>query len=392
MNFIRRFYILIIFSVTLLSCNRAAETGEIVIPYSVEDFEKVIDGKQTRMYIVSNENGMLLTLSNYGARIVSLYAPDKEGTMEDVVLGSPSLEEYINGNPGVGATIGPVANRISDAQFEIDGETYHLPNNKGTVCHHSGPDSFYRQVWEGTEIMTDSGPAVEMSLFSADGQWGFPGNKEVTVRYTLTEENALYIDYTAVTDKSCYINLTNHAYFNLGGPDTENIEGHFIEINADSITPFGDERLVPSGEIMNIKGTDLDFTDLTRIGDRIDSPFPQMQMVHGYDHNYVLNKNDKSKFPTFCAKVVEPVSGRVMKCYTTEPAVQFYTANFLDGTMKGNGREFLTKRSGLCLETQHFPDSPHNDHFPNTLISPEDTFRSRTIYTFLVQDEKNDKL
>lgn len=363
-------------------CNQGSGNAGVELPYEEEAFEKEIDEKSTSLYVMRNKQGMLLTLSDYGARIVSLYAPDKHGKMEDVVLGCSDIDQYINGNPGVGAVIGPVTNRISGAWFEIEGMRYDLPDNKGGVCLHSGPDSFYRQVWEGRKIPCDTGSCVEMYLFTPDGRWGFPGNKEVTVRYTLTDQNALVIDYTATTDKRCHFNLTNHAYFNLDGPDCEDILNHYIEINADSFTPFGGNNLVPSGEIRSVKGTDLDFTRSVRIGERIESRMDQMQLVGGYDHNYVLNQHRDSDRLTFCARVFEPVSGRVMECYTTEPAVQFYTANFLDGTMRGNGRDFLTRRSGLCLETQHYPDSPHHDHFPSTLLEPGDTLRSRTIYRF----------
>ncbi len=369
-------------------CKRSGKNEGVQLPYTKEDFEREIDGKTTSLFVLRNTNGMILTLSDYGARMVSLYAPDKSGNLEDVVLGCPSLEEYINGNPGVGAVIGPVANRISGAWFEIEGIRYDLPDNKGGVCHHSGPDSFYRQVWEGREVPCDSGACVEMYLFTPDGRWGFPGNKEVTVRYTLTDDNALIIDYTATTDKSCYMNLTNHAYFNLGGPDCEDILDHYIEINADSFTPFAGKDLVPSGEIHSVIGTDLDFTQPVSIGERIESSFDQIRLVGGYDHNYVLNKSHGKNRLTFCARVTEPVSGRVMECRTTEPAVQFYTANFLDGTMRGNGRKHLTRRSGLCLETQHYPDSPHNAHFPNTLLEPGDTLKSRTVYCFLGDPSK----
>jgi len=371
----------------LMTCNALRRGGDAVLPYDKAAFEKEINGKTTGLYVLKNKNGMLVSLSDYGARIVSLYAPDKNGKMEDVVLGCPSIEEYVLGNPGVGAVIGPVANRISGAWFEIEGIRYELPENKKGVCHHSGPDSFYRQVWEGREVPCDTGASVEMYLFTPDGRWGFPGNKEVTVRYTLTDDHALVIDYRAITDKSCYMNLTNHAYFNLGGPDCGHILDHLLEIHADSFTPFAGEDLVLSGEIRSVKGTDLDFTQPVRIGERIESEMEQMQLAGGYDHNYVLNKDGKDEHLTFCARVSDPVSGRVMECFTTEPGVQFYTANFLNGTMQGNGREFLTSRSGLCLETQHFPNSPHIPHFPCTLLEPEDTLKSRTIYRFSVTSD-----
>ena len=370
---------------SLWSCRNSRNNGEVELPYAREAFEKEINGETTQLYVLRNRSGMVLALSDYGARIVSLYAPDKNGALEDVVLGCPEIDEYVKGNPGVGAVIGPVANRISGAAFEIEGVKYALPDNKGGVCHHSGPDSFYRQVWRGEKGHTDSGDYVDMYLSVPDGRWGFPGNKEVKVRYTLNHHNALYIDYEVTTDKACYFNITNHAYFNLGSGDSQNIHDHIMMINADHFTPFAEKGLVPSGEIRSVSGTDFDFTSPRPIGQRIESEDPQMQMVGGYDHNYVLNHTGATGKLTLCARVREPASGRIMECYTTEPAVQFYTANFLDGSMRGNNREFLTRRSGFCLETQHYPDSPHHAHFPNTLLQAGDTLRSRTIYAFFAE-------
>jgi aldose 1-epimerase len=378
-------FTLISVTVLNLSCMEKKQ-NEIILPYSTADFEQVIDGKQTRLHRLENENGMVLTLSNYGARIISVYAPDKNGEFEDVVLGSSSVEDYVRGNAGVGATIGPVANRIANAKFEIDGVVYELPMNNNNVSLHSGPQSFYRQVWDSREIATDQGHSVEMSLFSHDGQWGFPGNKKVNVTYTLTNDNSIIIDYEATTDKACHINMTNHAYFNLKGEGKGNILDHVLMINANSITPFADSILVPSGEIMDVRGTDLDFTRPMRIGERINSSHRQMVLANGYDHNYVLNKDQHKSEMGFCASLYDPESGRYMECHTTEPAVQLYTANFLNGSMMGKRGVPLNKWDGVCLETQHYPDSPNHKNFPNTLLKPGETFTSRTLYTFSVKE------
>lgn len=364
---------------SLTSCHKPSP--RIDLPYARSDFEKIINGKNTTLISIKNENGMLVTITNYGARIVSIFVPDKEGKFGDVVLGCGNIEGYINGNPGVGAIIGPYANRILNAEFEIDGKQYKLPMNKQDVCHHSGPDSYYRQVWEITHLTASS---VEMSLSSFDRQWGFPGNKKVNVTFKLTDNNSIVIDYQAITDKPCYFNLTNHSYFNLKG--SGDILGHIVKINANHITPFGGPSLTPSGEIQDIRGSDLDLTTPVRIGERINSSNQQIQMVNGYDHNYVLNKNQHKNTLGFCASVYEPQSGRFMECYTTEPAVQFYTANFLNGSMTGKYGDKLERRNGLCLETQHYPDSPHHKSFPNTLLMPDDTLRSRTIYKFSIKE------
>lgn len=375
---------LLVIAGMIVSCS--APKKEFTPSYSKADFEKEVNGKQTTLYTLKNEGGIIVTLTNYGAKIVSIFAPDKNGAMEDVVLGYTNIDKYVAGEAGFGAIVGPYANRIANGQFEIDGQVYdQLPKNDNGACLHSGLESFYRQVWDAKEIQTADGPTVEMTLLSPDGQWGFPGNKNVKVTYTLTKDNGLKIDYEATTDKSCYFNLTNHVYFNLKGEGNGDILDHVMVIDANTSTAVADNHLIPTGEIVDIRGTAMDFTTPHVIGERINDEMPQLKMGNGYDHNYILNKDQNGNQMTFCASLLDPASGRFMECTTTEPAVQLYTGNFLDGSIIGKRGNPYKFRNGICLETQHYPDSPHHANFPNTLLKPGETLKSTTIYKFSVK-------
>ena len=367
----------------IVSCS--APKKEFTPIYSKADFEKEVNGKKTTLFTLKNEDGIIVTLTNYGAKIVSVFAPDKNGTLEDVVLGYKSVDEYVTGDAGQGAVVGPYANRIANGQFEIDGQVYQLPVNNHKACLHSGTESFYRQVYDAKEIQTADGPAVEMTLQSADGQWGFPGNKNVKVTYTLTKDNGLKIDYEATTDKACYFNLTNHVYFNLKGEGMGDILDHVLVVDANYSTAVADSQLIPTGEIVDIRGTAMDFTSPHTVGERINDLMPQLKMGGGYDHNYILNKDQNGREMTFCASILEPASGRFLECFTTEPAVQLYTGNFLKGNIIGKRGNAYNYRNGMCLETQHYPDSPHHPNFPNTLLKPGETLKSTTIYKFSVK-------
>lgn len=367
----------------IVSCS--APKKEFTPIYSKADFEKEVNGKKTTLFTLKNEGGIIVTLTNYGAKIVSVFTPDKNGAMEDVVLGYKSVGEYVAGDAGQGAVVGPYANRIANGQFEIDGQVYQLPVNNHKACLHSGTESFYRQVYDAKEIQTADGPAVEMTLTSADGQWGFPGNKNVKVTYTLTKDNGLKIDYEATTDKACFFNLTNHVYFNLKGEGMGDILDHVLVVDANTSTAVGDSTLIPTGEIVDIRGTAMDFTTPHTVGERINDLMPQLHMGGGYDHNYILNKDQNGHEMTFCASLSEPVSGRFLECFTTEPAVQLYTGNFLKGNIIGKRGNAYNYRNGMCLETQHYPDSPHHPNFPNTLLKPGETLKSTTIYKFSVK-------
>lgn len=345
------------------------------MPYTSENFVSEIGGKSTRLFTLENKNGMIVTLTNYGAKIVSIYAPDRNGNFADVMLGFKSIEDYQKYGASHGAVVGPFANRIANASFSIDGITYSLPVNNGKNCLHSGPDSWYRKVWDFEE----EGNTVGFSLTSADGEFGFPGNKTVNATYTLTDENELKIDYEVTTDKPCHINVTNHSYFNLRGEGNGDVLNHIIVINADKSTPVT-EDMIPTGEIADIRGTELDFTSPHAIGERIDADNLMLFFGSGYDFNYVINKAENEL--AFAASAYEPESGRYMECFTTEPGVQLYTGNHLSGKEIGKAGVAYTKRTGFCLETQHFPDSPNRPEFPSTLVQPGETFKSTTIYRF----------
>lgn len=370
---------LILIIIAALACSQKTQK-EIDMPYSKADFERVVDGKPTSLFTMKNENGMVVTLTNYGAKIVSIYVPDKNGDFADVMLGFNSIEKYREWGASHGAVVGPFANRIANAQFTIGEETYQLPVNNGEACLHSGPDSWYRKVWDYEQ----NGNSTVFTLESPDGEFGFPGNKKVKVTYTLTENNELKIDYEVTTDKATHINLTNHSYFNLRGEGNGDILNHVLVINADKSTPVVDESMIPTGEIVDIRGTDLDFTTPHAIGERIDNDNPQLVFGAGYDFNYVLNK--ESNELSFAASAFEPESGRYMEVFTTEPGVQLYSGNHLNGKEIGKSGNPYTERTGFCLETQHFPDSPNQPGFPSTLLNPGETYRSTTIFKFSVRE------
>jgi aldose 1-epimerase len=370
---------LILIIIAAFACSQKTQK-EIDMPYSKADFERVVDGKPTSLFTMKNENGMVVTLTNYGAKIVSIYVPDKNGDFADVMLGFNSLEKYLEWGASHGAVVGPFANRIANAQFTIGEETYQLPVNNGEACLHSGPDSWYRKVWDYEQ----NGNSTVFTLESPDGEFGFPGNKKVKVTYMLTENNELKIDYEVTTDKATHINLTNHSYFNLKGEGNGDILNHVLVINADKSTPVVDESMIPTGEIVDIRGTDLDFTTPHAIGERIDNDNPQLVFGAGYDFNYVLNK--ESNELSFAASAFEPESGRYMEVFTTEPGVQLYSGNHLNGKEIGKGGKPYTARTGFCLETQHFPDSPNQPGFPSTLLNPGETYRSTTVFKFSVRE------
>ncbi len=341
-------------------------------------FDTLLNGKKTALYTLTNERGMRVSLTNYGAKIVSVVVPGRDGDAADVVLGFSSMAGYLKYGASHGATIGPFANRIAGAAFTIGDELFRLPGNNGKNSIHSGPDSFYRQVWDAQQ----EGNRVVMTLHSPDGEWGFPGNKTVKTTFTLTPENELRIDYEAVSDKATHFNLTNHSYFNLRGEGNGDILDHQVVIMAEEVT-LVDAFMIPTGEFMNVRGTPLDFTTPHALGERIDAPDPQLQMAMGYDFNYVLG--EQTPEPRFAASAWEPESGRYMEVFTTEPGVQLYSGNHLKGTEVGKSGVAYGKRTGFCFETQHFPDSPNKPHFPTTLLNPGDTLRSTTLFKFSVR-------
>jgi aldose 1-epimerase len=336
------------------------------------------DGRPITLYTFTNANGVEIDTMNYGGIILSIRVPDRKGKFADIVLGHEDLDGYIPNPPYIGAVVGRYANRIANGTFTLDGKTYTLPKNNGPNTLHGGIDkTFNKVVWDGEPLKGKSG--VTYTYLSKDGDDGFPGNMKVSVTYTLTEANELVIDYEAATDKTTVVNLSQHSYFNLAGEGTGDILNHEIMINADRFTPV-DKDLIPTGELRPVKGTPLDFTTSTRVGARIDDGYDQIALGHGYDHNWVINRKEDGL--TLAARVYEPTSGRVMEVSTTQPGIQFYTGNFLDGTVTGKQGHVYKRRFGLCLETQHFPDSPNHPDFPSTTLKPGETFKSKTVFKF----------
>jgi aldose 1-epimerase len=338
------------------------------------DYGKTADGTAVDLYTLSNANGVVAKVITYGAIVTELHAPDKDGKLADVVLGCPDLKTYEAGHPFFGAIAGRVANRIAGGKFTLDGKGYRLAVNNGPNTLHGGRRGFDKYVWHAEPVEGAHGPAVRLTRTSPDGEEGFPGNLKVAVTYTLTDDNGLRIDYEATTDKATPVNLTNHSYFNLAGQGSGTILDQVMMIAADKYTP-ADATLIPTGKIEPVQGTPFDFTRPTAIGAR----FKELKgNPAGYDLNYVLNAH--GKLSELAARARDPKSGRVLEMYTTEPGVQLYTANFLDGTQKGMGGVTYPRYAGFCLEAQHFPDAIHHDNFPSVVLKPGDTYRQTTIY------------
>jgi aldose 1-epimerase len=361
----------------LFNCSLAlsALTGSAHAKMSKKSFGKTPLGPAD-LYVLTNTNGMEATITNYGGIVVTLKAPDRNGRFDDVVLGFETIEGYLQDQPYFGALIGRYGNRIGKAQFTLNGKTYKLAVNNGANALHGGLKGFDKVLWSAREI---PGAALELTHTSRDGDEGYPGTLRARVVYRLTDSNELSIEYEATTDKDTVLNLTNHSYFNLAGQGNGDILKHQIKINADRFTPV-DSGLIPTGELKPVAGTPLDFRQSHAIGERINSPDEQIKLGGGYDHNFVLNHTSAGL--SLAAEVYEPTSGRIMQVHTTEPGVQFYTGNFLDGKLTGKGGKKYPQRSGLCLETQHFPDSPNKPRFPSTVLKPGQVFRSTTTYRF----------
>ncbi len=324
---------------------------------------------------------MEVAITNFGAIVVALKAPGRGGQFADVVLGFDSLDGYLKEHPYFGAIIGRYGNRIAKGRFKLNGVEYKLATNNGENHLHGGIKGFDKVVWAARDVSTPQAPALELRYTSKDGEEGYPGNLDVTVIYTLTEGNELRIDYSATTDKDTVVNLTNHSYFNLAGEGNGDILGHEMMINADAFTPV-DAGLIPTGELKKVEGTPFDFRKPAAIGARINADDPQIRYGKGYDHNFVLNR--KGGGLELAARVAEPKSGRVMEVLTTEPGIQFYSGNFLDGSVKGKGGKAYQHRYGFCLETQHFPDSPNKPNFPSTVLKPGGKYQTTTVYRFSV--------
>ena len=338
------------------------------------------DGQAVEVFTLINGNGMELRAMSYGATILSIKVPDARGAMGDVVLGYDSLAEYVKGSPYFGAVVGRYGNRIAKGRFTLDGRTYALAVNNGPNALHGGLRGFDKAVWSAALVQTDGGAGVAFTLVSPDGDEGYPGTLTARVTYTLMHvRNEVVIDYEASTDRATPVNLTNHSYFNLAGAGVGDILGHLVTLDADRMTPV-DTTLIPTGALAPVKGTPFDFRMATAIGARIDADHEQLKNGGGYDHNFVINRVGPGL--VHAARVTEPTSGRTLDISTTEPGVQFYTGNFLDGTLTGKGGLAYPLRSAFCLETQHFPDSPNQADFPSAILRPGRPYRSQTIFAF----------
>lgn len=365
-------------------CNQtpAPRMAEGVVSPNPTKFETEIDGKPVGLYALSNENGMRVYITNHGARIVSLFAPDRNGVFDDVVLGYHSIDEFLaSGEPYLGTIIGRFGNRIGNARFSLDGVEYTLTANNGPNSLHGGPGGFHRRVWE---VVSHTDQSIEMTYTSAHMEEGFPGNLKVTHIITLTPNNGVLLDYIATTDKPTVVNLTNHAFFNLAGEGASTVNNHMLRINAQYYTPV-DSTLIPTGEIAPVEGTPFDFREFTAIGERIGYDHPQLRYGLGYDHNFVIQREGEMGM-VVAASIYDPESGRRMDVITTEPGIQFYGGNFMTGKEIGKRGKAYLHRSAFCLETQHFPDSPNKPHFPSVRLDPGQEYRTQTIYQFLVQD------
>ncbi|MBE7555755.1 MAG: galactose mutarotase [Anaerolineales bacterium] len=332
------------------------------------------------IFTLTNKNGVSTKITNYGGIVMSLNVPDKTGQFGDVVLGFDTVEAYLKPHPYFGALIGRYGNRIANGKFTLEGKDYSLAQNDGPNSLHGGLKGFDKVIWDAKPVDTPDGSALELTYLSKDGEEGYPGNLLVKVIYTLTHDDALRIDYTATSDETTVINLTHHSYFNLAGAGNGDILDHDVLLNAARFTPVN-ETLIPTGELRPVSGTPFDFTQPAKIGLRINQDDQQLKFGLGYDHNWVLNSADGGL--ALAAHVSEPGSGRIMEVWTTEPGIQFYSGNFLDGSNVGKGGKIYQHRYGFCLETQHFPDSPNQPNFPSTVLKASQTYTSTTVYKFL---------
>jgi aldose 1-epimerase len=367
----------------LLSCGKQepasdeTETSKgMTMQIEKSNFGQLPDGQDIELYTLSNSQGVKTGIMTYGATVVFLEVPDREGHMADITLGHDSLEGYLENSPYFGAIVGRYGNRIDEGRFSLDGKEYKLAVNDGKNHLHGGIRGFDKVVWDAETLENEDAVGVKFSYLSPDGEEGYPGNLECSVTYWLTNANELNLEYHAVTDKATPVNLTHHSYFNLAGQGNGDILDHELMLNADKYTPVNDQ-LIPTGEIEPVAGTPFDFTQPYKIGERID------QVPGGYDHNFVLNSSGEQL--ALAARVYEPDSGRVMEIHTTEPGIQFYSGNFLDGAITGKDGKVYHQYYGFCLETQHFPDSTNHPHFPSTILRPGETYTSTTVHTFIVK-------
>ncbi|MBP9900992.1 MAG: galactose mutarotase [Verrucomicrobia subdivision 3 bacterium] len=362
----------------LIGCATMAESKMTI---SHAPFGQAPDGTPVQLYTLRNSRGSEAQICTYGGIVTSLKVADKHGKFGDVVLGYDTLDGYIEKSPHFGCLVGRYGNRIAKGKFTLNGKEYTLAVNNPPNSLHGGVMGFDKVVWKAKVLVSSTGPALELNYTSKDGEEGFPGNLKVAATYTLTEDNALRLDFIATTDADTVCNLTHHSYFNFAGKGE--VLGHVVTIHADRFTPV-DANMIPTGELRPVKGTPLDFTKPTSIGARINSDDEQIKLGGGYDHNWVVNQATPGQL-THAATVTEPTSGRVMEVWTTEPGIQFYTGNFLDGSITGKGGWTYQARNGFCFEPQHFPDSPNQPSFPTTVLKPGQTYQNTIIYKFSVR-------
>ncbi|PIB35778.1 galactose mutarotase [Reichenbachiella sp. 5M10] len=364
-------------------CSSTKQETASQLSVSKEEYGTLSDGRKALLYTLQNSKGTSMQVTNYGGIITSLSVIDKNGEFEDIVLGFDHFESYLNNSPFFGALIGRYGNRIGDAKFSLDDTEYTLSANDGKNHLHGGLKGFDQKVWYSESFETEDGIGVLLKRMSLDGEEGYPGDLQCEVTYTLTNANQLILEYKATTNKKTVVNLTNHSYFNLSGNPTTTVLDHQLELPASKFVPVN-ETLIPTGELTSVAGTPFDFQKLTAIGQGINDEHPQIRYGGGYDHCWVYT--DTTKALKYGGMVYEATSGRVLKIHTTEPGVQFYSGNFLDGTLTGKGNIKYNQRSGLCLETQHFPDSPNQSQFPTTVLEPGQEYYTKTVYEFSIKE------
>ena len=366
---------------TMSLCTLFCGLVACVILFASTALAQVKDFDSIKLYTLKNESGMTVRVTNYGAIVTSIIVPDRNGKQADVALGYDRVEDYINAvdKPYFGAVVGRYGNRIAKGEFTLDGETYSLLKNNGENHLHGGAIGFDKVVWTVDEYV--EAQALTLSYLAKDKEEGYPGNLQLKITYTLADDNSLVVDYHATTDKATPVNVTQHTYFNLKGEGQGTILDHQLMLNAKKFTPV-DESLIPTGEMPTVAGTPFDFTTPKAIGHDIGQQNEQLVFGLGYDHNWILDTDGKEGELSLAAEVHEPSSGRVMEIYTTEPGIQFYCGNFLDGRLKGKAGKPYVHRGGFCLETQHFPDSPNQPNFPSTILKPGETYDSKTVFKF----------
>lgn len=360
-------------------CEKATPPEMRILKETFGEFE----GAKVDIYTLKNANQVEIRITNYGGIVTSIRLPDRDGQFDDVALGYDNLQDYVDNNPYFGCIVGRYGNRIGNAKFTLGEKEYTLAKNDGENSLHGGIKGFDKVLWDAEPVVGEGKQSLKLTYLSKDGEEGFPGNLNITVTYTLTDDNSFIIDYLATTDQRTIVNLTNHTYWNLAGEGSGDILKHELMLNADSFTPV-DQDLITTGEIRSVENTPMDFTKPTAIGDRIDSDDEQLKFGKGYDHNWVLNSGEGDALKR-AATVYEPVSGRFMEIFTTEPGIQFYSGNFLDGSITGKSGRAYGFRNGFCLETQHFPDSPNKPEFPSVELSPGETYKTSTVHKFSIK-------